>query len=85
MPHTDGTDAIKAARRVFIRHKQCRMNISRCRFCGGAWRQRDGQRLVDGCAARQLVAGLLVAAGQIDAVGHLTPPPVLLRLAQGEV
>jgi hypothetical protein len=75
-----GAEQIRAARGVFARHRRRRHpDRSRCGFCGGAWRLAPtaSGRLVEGCAARHLVADVLDHADQFDDAGRLLPPPVL--------
>lgn len=73
-PETETTavSRVRAARRVFIRHHRRRYpDTGRCAFCGDPWLPRDDVRLVEGCEARQYVAGLLQRARQLDPQGHL--------------
>ena len=73
-----GDEHVRAARGVFARHRRRRHpDRSRCGFCGGAWRLAPtaSGRLVEGCAARHLVADVLDRAGQFDQAGNLVPPP----------
>ena len=80
-----GEEQVRAARAVFARHRRRRYpDRSRCGFCGGAWRvaPTESGRLLEGCAARHLVAGLLERSSQLDDTGRLVPPPVLARAAE---
>jgi hypothetical protein len=71
-------EQVRAARGVFARHRRRRHpDRARCGFCGGVWRlaPTTSGRLVEGCAARHLVADVLARADQFDQAGNLVPPP----------
>jgi len=72
-----GQEQVRAARGVFARHRRRRHpDRPRCGFCGGLWRLAPtaAGRLIEGCAARHLVADVLDRAGQFDQAGNLVPP-----------